>query len=95
MLDEDGRCRKTDLFPEQCGCIHHRGGEELDDSQGATEYDGLLISRFLIAHYNGKCAITPSHKIEAGSDIGMVVHEDDIHKNLGWACETCVRTIVP
>lgn len=25
LLDEDGRCRTTELLPEQCGCRRHRG----------------------------------------------------------------------
>jgi hypothetical protein len=73
LLDEDGRCRRTELLPSECGCTAHRGG---------------------------RCALTPSHRIQAGSEIGMAVQEDDIcseeeglWSEVGWVCEQCVRTI--
>jgi hypothetical protein len=86
LIDEDGRCRRTELLPSECGCAAHRGGEALPT-------EGVLVSRFLIAKYDGRCALTPSHRIQAGSEIGMAVQEDDIYSEVGWVCEQCVRTI--
>jgi hypothetical protein len=83
LIDEDGRCRRTDLLPSDCGCAAHRGGETVD------EFEGVLISRFLTAKYEGRCALDRSHRIELGELIGRAVQESNLNDEIGWVCESC------
>lgn len=92
LLDEDGRCRKTDLLPETCGCARHRGGKTPEE-EAAVPYQDYLIHRFIISKFHGQCKLVPSHYIEAGDDIGLAVEEQDISKPLGWVCTACVNNI--
>jgi len=76
-LDEDGRCVLTGLKPEECGCTRHR------NSETAARLDGVVFDRYVDAIYDGPCALSAEHKIEAGDRIGHTQH--------GWACNRCVR----
>lgn len=102
LLDEDGRCRRTDLLPAECGCAAHRGGEVVDLGEHRNHLsrnalldltEGLLISHVRTAKYDGRCKLDSRHKIEAGSEIGLAVQDEDLNDEVGWVCELCVRTI--
>lgn len=100
LLDEDGRCRRTDLLPGECGCAGHRGGEviELDREPrkrvdfSAHVLDELEVKSLRQAQYSGWCSLDPSHEILLRHDIGFVVSEDGV--GLGWACAQCVSEIL-
>lgn len=104
LLDEDGRCTRTELLPSDCGCAAHRGGEAIEDLEGEgaarkQKYlddltEGLLVHRFRTAKYDGRCVLDRRHVVEAGSEIGLVVREEDLAETIGWVCELCVRTIL-
>lgn len=77
LLDEDGRCRLTDLLPAQCACEHHRNSEVVQRLSGVT------FDRYIDAMFEGPCALSEEHRIEVGDRIG--------HTEQGWACNRCVR----
>jgi len=64
----------------------------------ADPYEGVLVERFLNAKYPGKCALIPGHKIEPGTEIGVLVLDNEEHrppfKVLGYGCRACVYEII-
>lgn len=77
LLDEDGRCRRTGLLPDQCGCEAHRNSELVQ------RFDDVTFNAFMDAQYDGQCALVDEHRIQAGTRIGHTEH--------GWACNRCVQ----
>lgn len=93
LLDEDGRCVRTDFLPDECGCVAHRGGRTPEEEADDVDYRLYLIDRFRIAKFSTRCKLVPAHQIEAGDDIGLAVLEEDISKPIGWVCPACVEGI--
>lgn len=91
-LDEDGRCRLTDLLPSECGCAAHRGGEVIsleEKDHPLSNYYGVFVSRFISSRYEGKCALYPhNHVIAIEELIGFAVKEKS-GEEIGWVCQEC------
>lgn len=86
-LDEDGRCTRTGLLPEGCGCPEHRDSADFaDDAAGVlTDY---AVVRTVEARYAGRCSLNAKHRWEPGDDIAMGKRtEDDVE--IGWICKAC------
>lgn len=93
LLDEDGRCRTTELLPKECACAAHRGGEGEEELAAQPNYERYLIQRFRLARYQGRCKLVPAHVIEPSDQIGLAVYESQIDKEFGWVCTYCVEAI--
>lgn len=83
--EPEERCELSDLPVSMCG--HCRKV----DLPKPTE--GLVIRRFLVAKYDGRCILDDEHEIVEGDDIGQVVHRDDVDNHIGYACAVCVRAV--
>lgn len=59
---------------------------------GDAVYEGVLIERFLVARYDGQCALVPRHPLVPGREIGVAVREPDMDR-VGYVCDTCVTEI--
>jgi hypothetical protein len=92
----EGRCEKHDMILS--GCADCNGvGAAFDASVKGVVATDLLIERFLIARYDGRCAVDRSHPIVPGDEIGFAVNEvpltDGSWDKVGWVCEACVEEI--
>lgn len=87
-VDESGRCVRTELLPEQCGCPDHRNSEGL-------VYTGLTVEAVTTARFEGTCALDANHVIEAGEEIGRIVQTapKGTVTEAGWVCSRCVQAI--
>lgn len=102
LLDEDGRCRKSDLFPTECACDKHRGGEVIDMEEHPRgrkpdpdfryedfTVDELYIAWTMKAQYGGGQCPGCGHIIVTDSLIGLLkIVESD--KDIAWVCKACI-----
>lgn len=87
MSTVDAECERSGLPASMCA--HCRG---LDKEEPPTS--GLLVRRFLVAKYPGRCSANSEHQINPGDEIGEAVEESDINTPVGWICHVCVEAIV-
>ena len=77
------RCIRTDLFPAECACLKHRGGDIIDlDNHAPTVVERTPVSRPFQANYPGKCVCSTKF---APSDLIAYNGEDEL---VGTQCCT-------
>jgi hypothetical protein len=90
LVDEDGRCLLTELWPRECACKWHRnidaGGEvKFEEFEKITSWD---------AKFNGPCALNDEHRIHEGDVISYVREVGTLDlTDMRVACTNCTSQI--
>lgn len=83
-LDDTGRCRMSELFPDQCGLPCHRNSPE----PPVNDLVGITVQAERECLTDGICALDHRHHYQAGQHIGLAFDSDGLR--VGWVCPRCV-----